>query len=397
MTGSAQARPTTGPLESVLGVGRTATWVLVLNCLQNLALAPRAVAGAAVVGRPRISVLVPARDESANIAECVRGLLAQSYPATEILVLDDHSTDDTAAIVRGIGTEQGDGRLRLLPGRERPDGWIGKHWACHQLAEAAVGDWLLFVDADTRHRPDSIAATLALAQQYDADLLSLLPRQITASLGERVLVSQLPLIIHAFLPIALVLRKERWARPFAGAFGPCFLFRRIWYKELGGFASVHGFFAEDMRFAVATKRRGGQLVLADGTTVVACRMYRSFVDAWLGMARNALPAALGSPAIYWSFVAAWAALFVLPPATVIALAARRLTGRPPASPSMLRLALGATAGQLALRLAVGRHHRWSLRDVALQPLGAMLTLGVLIDSWCRHRTSAVTWRGRRYS
>jgi len=339
---------------------------------------------------------VPARDEEANIAACVRGLLAQTYPADEILVLDDRSTDGTAAIVQTLAAEPGGKALRLVPGGERPEGWNGKNWACHQLGEAARGDWLLFTDADTRHSPDSLAAALALAQRYDADLVSLLPRQVLGSLGERLLVSQLPLIIYAFLPIALVPRKERWSRPFAGAFGPYFLFRRAWYDELGGFESVKGLFSEDMQFAIATKRRGGQLVLADGTAVVACRMYPGFADAWGGMARNALPGALGSGAVYWPFVLAWAALFALPPATVIALAVRRLASRRPTPPPLARLALGATGGQLALRLAVGRRHRWPMRDAALQPLGAMLVFGVLIDSWRRHRTGAITWRGRRY-
>jgi len=219
---------------------------------------------------------------------------------------------------------------------------------------------------------------------------------VLVSFGERLLVSQLPLIIYAVLPIALVPRKGRWARPFAGAFGPYLLVRRAWYDKLGGFESVKGLFSEDMQLAIATKRRGGQLVLADGTAVVACRMYPGLADAWGGMARNALPGALGSGAVYWPFVLAWAALFALPPATVIALAARRLANRRPAPSPLARLALGATGGQLALRLAVGHRQRWPMGDVALQPLGAVLMLGVLVDSWRRHRTGAITWRGRRY-
>ncbi len=388
--------PPNNPLAHLLGFARTAIWMLAFNCLQNLALAPRAAVGASVVGRPRLSVLVPARDEAANIATCVRGLLAQTYPADEILVLDDRSTDGTAAIVQALAAEPGGETLRLVPGDERPAGWNGKNWACHQLGEAARGDWLLFTDADTSHGPDSLAAALALARRHDADFVSLLPRQVLGSLGERLLVPQLPLVIYAFLPIALVPRKGRWARAFAGAFGPYLLFRRAWYEALGGFASVKGLFSEDMQLAVATKRRGGRLVLADGAAVVACRMYGGFADAWGGMARNALPGALGSGAVYWPFVLAWAALFALPPATVIALAARCLAGRRSAPPPLARLALGAMGGQLALRLAVGYRHHWPMRDVALQPLGAVLMLGVFVDSWRRHRTGAITWRGRRY-
>jgi chlorobactene glucosyltransferase len=390
------AHPASTALLSIHGTVRTAIWLLGLNCLQNLALAPRATVGAVVAGQPCVSILVPARDEAANIAECLRSLLAQRYPADEILVLDDHSTDNTAAIVQSIAAEQGGGRLRLLPGRERPEGWTGKNWACHQLSEAARGDWFLFTDADTRHEPDSLAAALALAQRYDADLVSLLPRQVTATLGERLLVSQLPLIIYAFLPLALVPRRDRWAKAFAGAFGPYLFFRRTWYEHLGGFAAVRGLFSEDMQFAVATKRRGGRLVLADGAAVLSCRMYRGFADAWRGMTRNALPAALGSPVIFWAFALAWAAIFALPPATVLGLFVRQLVGQTTMPTPLARLALAATGGQLALRLAIGQRHRWPLGELALQPLSAFLTLAMLADSYRRHRTGAVTWRGRRY-
>src|SRR5919199_3946111 len=211
-------------LMSLLGVARTAGWLLVLNCAQNPRLAPRASARGAELQRlkapgpwPRVSILVPARDEAANIEPCLRGLLAQSYPATELLVCDDGSSDDTAALVQTIAAERGNGRLRLLTGRLRPPGWSGKNWACHQLAQAARGDWLLFTDADTRHHPDSVAAALALAWRHDAGLVSLLPRHRAGTLGERLLVTQLPLVACAFLPIALVSRRRAWTRPFAGA------------------------------------------------------------------------------------------------------------------------------------------------------------------------------------
>ena len=98
---------------------------------------------------PRVSVLVPARNEEAHIGDCVRSLLAQDYPDFEVVVLNDHSTDRTGAILADLSA--GDERLRVLTGRDLPAGWLGKHWACQQLSEAAGGELLLFTDADTRH------------------------------------------------------------------------------------------------------------------------------------------------------------------------------------------------------------------------------------------------------
>jgi hypothetical protein len=155
--------------------------------------------------------------------------------------------------------------------------------------------------------------------------------------------------------------------------------------------------AEDLRFALATKRAGGRLVLADGAAVLTCRMYANFGEAWRGLARNALPAALDSGPFLAAFVLAWAILFVLPPIVLIERVVRRLAGRRDHHEPSARLALAATVGQLALRLIVGRRHGWPLWDVALQPVSAALLPVVLLDSWRRHRSGAVIWRGRRCS
>lgn len=374
-------------------------------------------------------MLVPARDEAPNIAACLRGLLAQSYPATEILVCDDRSTDDTAAIVRAIAGEHGHGRLRLLAGRERPPGWSGKNWACHQLAEAARGEWLLFTDADTRHRPDAVSAALALAWRHDADLVSLLPRHITGTLGERLIVPQLPLIVFAILPVALVRQRRAWTGPFAGANGLFLFFRRDWYDTLGGYPAVREAIAEDMRFALATKRRGGRLVLADGGAVLGCRMYRGFADAWRGCARNAFPAALENLVVFSLFALAWAVFFALPPLALLWLGlaalrrvapldaggargvvvSRHAVRGAPAGPLIrppviggggedARLALAAMAGQLVVRFLVGRRFGRPLWEVALQPVSSILTLGILLDSYRRHRLGGgFAWRGRHYA
>jgi len=124
---------------------------------------------------PRVSVLIPARNEEANIGPCVRSLLAQEYPDLEVFVLNDHSTDRTGAILAEI--QAADARLRVLSGQELPQGWLGKHWACHQLGQAATGDLLLFTDADTRHGPHSVRAGVAAQQAEDADLVTAIPRE----------------------------------------------------------------------------------------------------------------------------------------------------------------------------------------------------------------------------
>jgi chlorobactene glucosyltransferase len=156
--------------------------------------------------RPRVSALVPARNEADGIAGCVRALLAQDYPALEILVWDDGSTDATGAIVAGLAA--GDRRLRLLTGPPPPPGWFGKHHACWQAAGRATGDWLLFVDADTRLAPAAVSRLVAAGGATGADLVTALPRQRVVTPGERLVVPLVYASIICLLPLPLVPRRR---------------------------------------------------------------------------------------------------------------------------------------------------------------------------------------------
>ncbi len=129
---------------------------------------------------PLVSVLIPARDEEANIAACLESLQKQDYPNFEILVLDDNSSDNTSAVVEAMAAQ--DSRIRLIRGEPLPEDWAGKPFACYQLAKQARGSWLLFVDADTIHAPHMLRSTLAWALETKCSLLSGFPRQLANSL-----------------------------------------------------------------------------------------------------------------------------------------------------------------------------------------------------------------------
>ena len=128
---------------------------------------------------PLISILIPARDEESDIVPCLESLRRQDYPNYEILVLDDNSSDNTAAVVEQIAAA--DPRVRLLRGEPLPQGWAGKPFACHQLAAQARGSWLLFTDADTIHDPAMLRSALAYAHNNRLALLSGFPLQHAGS------------------------------------------------------------------------------------------------------------------------------------------------------------------------------------------------------------------------
>src|SRR5579883_1573465 len=158
---------------------------------------------------PFVSLLVPARNEEASIEMCVYSLLKQRYERLEVLVLDDRSSDATASIVQRIidalPLEQKE-RLQLFYGEPLPPGWVGKNFACHQLAQHARGAYLLFTDADTVHAPAMARSVIRAMRKYGVDLLTAQPAFQLGGLGERLVIPLLNFTILTLLPVALIPR-----------------------------------------------------------------------------------------------------------------------------------------------------------------------------------------------
>jgi len=235
---------------------------------------------------PLVSVLVPARDEERNIRACLESLLQQDYPNLEIIVLDDDSSDATPEIVQQIAQKHQ--HVRLVRGEPLPLDWHGKAWACHQLAQHAQGEWLLFVDADTRHHPKAVSSALAVAWSHRLDLLSLLPDMALKTFGTRVLMSIIPFVFVGCLPHFVFTKTHS---PFlATALGPFMLFRAKVYHRFGGHEAVRQDIAEDVFISRWVKRVGGRIAVADGASVLRVEFYRNAREAWHGLAKSAFPA-----------------------------------------------------------------------------------------------------------
>jgi glycosyltransferase involved in cell wall biosynthesis len=235
--------------------------------------------------RPRTSILVPARNEARNLARTLPGLLAQ--PAEEILVLDDGSDDGTADVAAGWP----DRRLRVLPGAGCPPGWVGKNWACHQLALAATGDLLVFCDADVQLGPGALDAAWAQMQRHRADVFSVFPRQDTSGLGERMLVPLIDENLLAFLPHRLL---DLPVPAAAVANGQFLAFRRTAYDVIGGHRGVAGAIVEDLALARRARKTGLRLGLALGGPLVGARMYDGYASTVRGFAKSVRAAHAGS-------------------------------------------------------------------------------------------------------
>lgn len=230
---------------------------------------------------PLVSILVPARNEEKKIRRCLESLLKQSYPKFEIVVIDDRSTDRTGSIIAELAAL--DKRIRFVEGKDAPDGWIGK---CNALAHAvgyASGEWLVFTDADTCHRSNSVADAVNYCLRNQADLASFVPLQELGSFWEKLI---MPVLLSSFLlgdPFHSV--NDPKARR-AYAYGQYIICRRSPYLAIGGHQSVRDEIVEDHAIAGVMKNKGYKILVADGKTLYSVRMYTDLESLWLGWTKN---------------------------------------------------------------------------------------------------------------
>jgi chlorobactene glucosyltransferase len=232
---------------------------------------------------PRLSVLVPARNEIRNIEACVVSLLSQDYPDFEVLVLDDQSTDETLQVLRRL--EAGNSRLRVMEGRPLPEGWLGKHWACQQLSQQANGELLLFTDADTRHAPNMLRDSVSALLNRNADLVTAFPREETHTWLEQLVVPVISFGIFSFLPIYLV--RFLGLTSLSVTIGQFMLFRREAYESIGGYEAVRDKVVDDVSLGRRILQQGYEWRLLDGTRHFTCRMYHNFSEIVEGFGKNA--------------------------------------------------------------------------------------------------------------
>lgn len=333
---------------------------------------------------PLVSVIVPARDESGTIDRVLTSLRLTTYAPVEIIVVDDRSTDDTAARVARHATE--DPRVRLVRGELLPEGWYGKAWACVQGVRAARGSFLLFTDADTTHQPDLLRHAVGGLERSEADLLTVLPRQELVSFWERAVMPQILTMLALRYRPAQLNRATRLRDVIAN--GQFILVRRASYEAVGTHEQVRDTVAEDLAIAQLFVARGYRLRAYWAEDLISTRMYTGLgpmLEGWsknifLG-ARATLPEEPLLRALVPLLLAAAPLFWLAPP---------------------VALALGADWAMAAVAFSVAF---WTMIMIGLRlppmyalayPLGALVVLGMVARSTARGG-GRVVWRGREYS
>ncbi len=349
---------------------------------------------------PRVSIIVPVRNEERNITRCLNSLLAQDYPSYEILVVDDGSTDGTNAILEKIAqTHPQSERFRVLHLHELPDGWAGKPHALHEGSLHTSGDFMLFTDADTYHAPETLRLVVSRAEERNLDLLSLGTTQELPSFWERVTMPMAFLGISIQYPLSKINDPRS---PLALANGQYLLIRRSVYEGLDGYnrPEMRHTLVDDLDLARLVKGAGFTLEIADGRHLVSVRMYQSLHEVWEGWGKNiylgnrgglflTITQIVGLPvvSILPFFIPLW--FWLSPPPD-------RKSMKDVGEASVLSfLELGPL---LAYRLWLDKEMNIPWYFALTHPLAGLLFTAMLAQSTWRIVTrKGVDWRGRRYA
>jgi hypothetical protein len=318
-----------------------------------------------------ISVLIPARNEAQNMGATLEAALTNLGCEFEIVVLDDHSTDDTPAIVREV--RRHDARVRLEAAPALPVGWCGKQHACHVLSQLARYPLLVFMDADVRLAPDALVRMASFMERGGTDLASGVPRQELGTFSDRLLIPLIHFILLGFLPMH-VMRRTRLPSMSAGC---------------GGHAMLRDSLHDGIKLPRVFRQAGFSTGLFDATDIATCRMYRTNLETWRGLGKNATEG-LASPGTILPMTGVLIGGQVLP--FVLLAFASAL--------SQSAFALAATAATLALipRLIATRKFRQPLRAALLHPVGILALLGIQWHALACHLAGKPSvWKGRVYS
>ncbi len=327
-----------------------------------------------------VSAIIPARNEEPVIAACIESL-ARQPEISEIVVVDDQSTDGTARVVRDLTGKYP--HLQLLQTDRLPDGWVGKNHALWTGVQQAKGDWLLFTDADAEHEPGSVARVLQIAQEREAALVSFSPEQVTENWYEKALIPYIYLRLAKFFSYDAVNDPKSKA---AAANGQFLMIRRDVYDAIGGHAGVAGEVLEDVAIAMRVKAAGHRIWFDSGKGIVRVRMYRSFDDMWQGWEKNLYRLIGGTP---WGLLRELESTLPWIPFLLIALGVKY--------PLLIFLGvLLLIARQTGYGLELVRN-RYPFTFIFYYVPAVALYVAVLWASYRSHVNGRIVWKGREYA
>jgi hypothetical protein len=316
-----------------------------------------------------VSILIPMRNEAENVKACLSSILQQKgLDSFEVIALDDGSTDATANEIKAFPS------VKLTSGEKLPDKWLGKLWACQQLAEKSSGDYLVFIDADVRLSDYAVANSISKMGKWD--FISPYPRQLTSGFVQKIFQ---PLLQWSWLAsVPLLIAQKYSIKSMAVANGQFLIIKRDAYFQSGAHAGIKTEVLDDLMLARRLLKQGFKGGVAEASNIATCHMYKNSMELFKGYQKS-LWKAFGSV-----------------PGTVMAITLLVITGILP----IVSATLGSTSGLVAFGLIMLSRIISSLRTGSLpntaifHPLATLILLGLILFSWYGKLTNTITWRDR---
>ena len=342
--------------------------------------------------KPLVSLIVPFRNEEANLPNLFSSLMQQNYPNFEIVLVDDQSTDNSPQIANNFADKYD--KCKVVSVKEKPQGWTGKTWACQEGFKNSSGEWLLFTDADVEFEKSIIARALHFALSNKIEVLTLMPRILCKSLWAKLIQ---PIFIHLLLVLYSPLRVNDQKDPFAYVFGSFFLVQRRKYVEIGGHEAVRKSLIEDRAFGFLAKQKGYSIMMLGASDSFTSVWAKSLADVTHAIERITSFSINVNPL---RGVAVATGTFMVTILPFIALVISFLWYSQGVAFSEVILILSLIASILAL-LASSIEVLGSLKlspiYVIASPLGGLLfSMSILTASYKNAFRKKIVWRGREY-
>ncbi len=329
-----------------------------------------------VSDNPLVSLCIPARNEEKNIGNIIDDSAAQDWKNLEIIILDDQSEDRTKEIIQGKALSVKN--IRLIEGKDLPEGWTGKNHACFELSQEASGEFIIFIDADCRISPWLITTVISLMKKRELVLLSSFPCQVMRRPGEYVIVPLMNWLLLTFLPLRKVYTSHK--KSYVAANGQLMAFRKSFYDEIDGHRSVKSMMVEDMELGRICKFRGYRMMTLLGGEGIRCRMYSSLSDGIQGFSKNFYPGFNIPGAAFFLMLAVFFLFFLL--SMLLPIYDIRL----------LFIPLVVLAERFIVSLTCREN---PLISIVLHPVQMIMMIYVGFVSVYKSRRGELTWKGRR--
>ena len=379
---------------TVILAGVFLTWIMLLNSMyKSFTKAPFLDKFENTsITTPKVSVILPARNEENFISKCLETLGSQDYKDFEVIAIDDSSEDRTGEIIEKFAKENS--KIIHVSAREKPENWMGKNWACMEGFKKATGELLLFTDADTKFEKNVISLAVSHLQSENLDALTVIPRLRCIDRITKITLPMLSTFLHSRYSALNVNNPKKEIGYFFGSF---FIITREIYEGIGTHELVKQEIVEDGALGKITKESGGVLKMVRGEHLIEALYSRSATEMWNGLKRLMVP--LYHQSSSWAIGVFFAVLFILfMPIPLLAYSIIAFES----NLSFSTLLVSAVISTITIFIASAMEAKMGLNlstvNSIFAPIGSIIVvLGFLSGILHANKSSAVSWRGRKYS